>query len=187
MRWIATAIVLLLVLCTLLASGSQRDAVMIYFTVGGSGGIGGVQLWRCSRDGSNSALLYEYSNGGHVWDVAVDSQSECVFFVKDNSLYVADLDCSNPVQVAYNGTYTPPGVSGTGEFPIDAERGYVCWTESGSYIHSSRSDGSDEQVFAAWELPGMLMYPLVVDVSLLVEPASSVERSSWGKIKARFR
>jgi hypothetical protein len=182
MRKIALVFVLLAVTLCLLASGTERETVKVYFTAG-EYHYPGSQLWRCNLDGSEPELLTTMPGLG---DVAVDSATQKLFLVgwdpTDNQLYVADLDGSNIAYFAYLTGEDPP------RHTVDANGGYVCYAESeASHIWTARIDGSDQQWFYLSDIPGMVTNGRVKGVALHVESGSPVQSTTWGTIKSRFR
>ena len=93
MRRTVLAVVFVVIAMCLLASGTQRDMIKVYFTVGSRGGLGGSQLWRCNRDGSEPELLLD--EGEMLWDVDVDSGAQKLFYCEYQYLFAADLDGTN--------------------------------------------------------------------------------------------
>jgi len=179
MRKTALAVVILLAALYLFASGTERDTVKVYFTVAESG-LYATQLWRCNRDASSDPeLLYE---GSQLGDLAIDSESQMLFFGVGTTLMVAGLDGSNPT--SWGSTCLP-------QFPndwachIDANGGYICGSTLGS-INSLRVDGSDSQIIQCTAIPGT-NGNVIADVALYAEAGSPVEFTTWGKIKSRFR
>ena len=183
MRRIALAVVLLAVALCLLASGTERGVVRVYFTVATFGGQGATQLWRCNRDGSDPELLY---TGFFLGGLTIDSAAEKLFFVENPYLYAADLDGSSVT--VFGPAAWAPDVSWQASYsPVDGNGGYVCWVDLGWYVFTAKADGSDLQEFSTLDIPGIVEFPGVVGLAIHVEPSSPVQSTTWGGIKAEFR
>ena len=186
MRKIALAVVILSIVMCMFASGTQRETVKVYFTVGPLGSLGATQLWRCNRDGSEPELLHE---GTELFNVDIDSGTQRLFFTEAYELCAADLDCAViTTGIGYNvATYSAPALDPAAVFPVDAEGGYLSSVDCGQYVYTSLVDVSDQQLFDVTEVVGVPASPIVADVALYVTQGSSVESTTWGAIKSKFR
>ena len=152
MRKTAMVVAIVILATYLFASGTARDTVKVYFTVGSLGDLGASQIWRSNPDGSEPELLYE---GLGLWEVEVDAATQTLFFTEHTTLNAADLDGTSVSMVGSSYMYDPPQLGYDVVFPVDAQGGYVCWAESATLVHTAFADGSDAESFQAGLIPGM--------------------------------
>jgi hypothetical protein len=183
MRKIMLTVLVLAASFCLTATGSDRDTVKIYFTVGPYlGQEGATQMWRCNVDGTEPELLLETTGLGAI---DIDSVHGIVLYSQDYYAYKAGLDLSNPIAFAYS---TPLYEISIGLFPFDVNGGYLCYDCEGGFCTEFPGGGS--QTAMVWDFPGIPPSPALVGVALHVSSGSGVESAesmSWGRIKSTFR
>jgi hypothetical protein len=178
MRRIALVIVLLVMALCLLASGTSRDAVKVYFAVEIGGGPAS-QIWRCNPDGSEPELLHEDNDLG---ELAIDSEAERMFFNAGYAGYTADLDCSIVQGFHY---IDDPAASTTNH--LDAKSHYHCIGDGALVVTGLHDPPDDVGYFLLTDIPGMPAGPRVTGVALHVYEGSPVQSTTWGRIKSAYR
>jgi hypothetical protein len=170
----------LAVLLSLTATGSNRNTVKIYFTVGPRyGHEGGTQMWRCNVDGSEPELLLETTE---LSGVDIDSINEIVYYNQGWYKWKADLDLSAPHAFTYS---FPLSDVESGTSPIDVNGAFVCYEYELAILTEFPDGGSQLVCFDGF--PGIIPDPVLVGLALHVQPASAIESTTWGRLKSRFR
>lgn len=179
MRKIALVVVLLAVTLCLLASGTERETVKVYFSVEIDGGPS-CQIWRCNVDASEPELLHE---DDHIGELAIDSEEEKLFFVASRRVYMADLDGSN----VDGGHFFVDDMESSVQNHVDAKSGYLCFADFSHVLTIDRPAWEEAQYIHPSDIPGMPDVFHVKGVALHVTDESPVQSTTWGRIKSAFR